>query len=79
LVPKKLDDAPFEKALLGFTAKGLVRMELIDGLGQRTVIMFGEWQRNPKFASNIFKFTPPAGTDVVGDVSPGATVTPIRD
>lgn len=79
LKPKKPDDAPFEKAMLGFSAKGLVRMELYDALGQRTVISFGLWQRNPKFAANDFTFTPPKGADVVGDVTSGATVTPVRD
>ena len=79
LMPKKPDDAPFEKAMLGFSAKGLIRMELYDGLGQRTVISFSQWQRNPKFAKSDFTFTPPKGADVIGSVTPGATVTPIRD
>jgi outer membrane lipoprotein carrier protein len=72
-------EAPFEKAMLGFSAKGLARMELYDGLGQRTVISFTQWQRNPKFIKTDFTFTPPKGADVVGDVTAGATVTPIRD
>lgn len=79
LKPKKSDEAPFEKAMLGFSAQGLARMELYDALGQRTVISFIKWQRNPKFVATDFKFTPPKGADVVGDVMPGATVTPIRD
>jgi outer membrane lipoprotein carrier protein len=79
LMPKKTDDAPFEKAMLGFNAQGLVKMELFDALGQRTLISFSQWQRNPKFSKADFSFTPPKGTDVVGDVSPGATITPIRD
>jgi len=79
LKPKKPDEAPFEKALLGFSAQGLARMELYDGLGQRTVISFTQWQRNPKFVATDFTFVPPKGADVVGDVTPGATVTPIRD
>jgi outer membrane lipoprotein carrier protein len=79
LKPKKMDDAAFEKAMLGFNAQGLARMELFDALGQRTLISFTKWQRNPKFSKTDFSFTPPKGADVVGDVSPGATVTPIRD
>ena len=79
LMPKKPDDAPFEKAMLGFSAKGLARMELYDGLGQRTVISFSQWLRNPKFTKSDFTFTPPKGADVVGDVTPGATVIPIRN
>lgn len=79
LVPKKIEDAPFQKARLGFGAAGLVRMELYDGLGQRTVIGFSAWQRNPRFAAGTFKFTPPHGADVVGDISPAAQVTPLHN
>lgn len=79
LAPKNPDQAPFQKARLGFGATGLVRMELQDALGQRTVIGFGGWKRNPRFAAGTFKFTPPPGTDVVGDVLTGAEVTPLRN
>lgn len=79
LLPKKGDEAPFQKARLGFGASGLVRMELNDALGQRTVIGFSQWQRNPRFPAGTFKFTPPAGVDVVGDISPAAQITPLRD
>jgi outer membrane lipoprotein carrier protein len=79
LAPRKADDAPFQKARLGFGAGGLARMELTDGLGQRTVIGFSGWKRNPVFAANTFRFTPPKGVDVVGSVSPSAQVTPLKD
>jgi len=79
LLPKKGEEAPFQKARLGFGAAGLVRMELNDALGQRTVIGFSAWKRNPSFPAGTFKFTPPKGTDVVGSVSPAATVTPLRN
>ena len=79
LKPKKPDEAPFQQARLGFGATGLARMELRDSLGQRTVIAFGAWKRNPAFAAGTFRFKPPAGVDVVGTVSPGAQVSPLRD
>ncbi len=78
LVPKRVDDAPFQRARLGFGSAGLTRMELKDGLGQRTVIDFSGWKRNPAFAAGTFKFKPPAGVDVVGEVKPGAEVTPLK-
>ena len=78
LVPRKEEDAPFQKAKLGFGAAGLVRMELNDGLGQRTVIGFSPWQRNPAFGAGTFRFTPPKGVDVVGSVMPGAQVSPLK-
>jgi outer membrane lipoprotein carrier protein len=79
LTPRKADGAPFDKARLGFGVGGLVRMELFDALGQRTEMNFSGWQRNPRFAAGRFRFTPPKGADVIGDVSPGAKVTPLRD
>jgi outer membrane lipoprotein carrier protein len=79
LVPRKADGAPFEKARLGFSPAGLARMELFDSLGQRTEMDFTGWKRNPTFASGRFRFTPPKGADVIGDVQPGAEVTPLRD
>ena len=78
LVPKKRDDAPFQKARLGFGAGGLVRMELFDTLGQRTVIGFSPWKRNPKFAPGTFRFVPPKGTDVVGTPIEHAQVYPLK-
>jgi outer membrane lipoprotein carrier protein len=79
LLPKKGDEAPFQKARLGFGPAGLVRMELHDALGQKTVIGFSPWQRNPRFPAGVFKFTPPAGADVVGDLGQSAQVTPLSD
>jgi outer membrane lipoprotein carrier protein len=79
LAPKKRDDAAFSSARLGFGPTGLSRMEMEDSLGQRTVIGFGPWQRNPRFAPATFRFTPPKGTDVVGTPVKAAQVTPLRD
>jgi outer membrane lipoprotein carrier protein len=79
LTPRKAEGAPFEKAKLGFGAAGLARMELFDALGQRTEMHFSGWRRNPAFAAGRFRFTPPKGADVIGEVSPGAEVNPLRD
>ena len=79
LTPKKPDDAPFDRARLGLGAGGLVRMELFDALGQRTVMAFDAWKKNPAFAAGTFRFTPPAGVEVVGEVAEGAEVLPLAD
>lgn len=78
LVPKRADDAPFQSARLGFGSAGLVQMDLKDGLGQKTVIRFSDWKRNPRFAAGTFRFKPPPGVDVVGQVNASAEVTPLR-
>ncbi|MEN5060065.1 outer membrane lipoprotein chaperone LolA [Luteimonas sp. TWI1416] len=67
LRPKPVEGAAFENARLGFgNDGGLARMEILDSLGQRTTIGFSGWKRNPTFAASTFRYTPPAGVDVVG-------------
>ncbi|QNR95849.1 outer membrane lipoprotein chaperone LolA [Stenotrophomonas sp. 169] len=67
LTPKRETEASFQFAALGFNAQGLARMEITDAVGQRTQISFSGWKRNPTFARGTFTFTPPAGTDVIGE------------
>lgn len=68
LRPKQAgDDAAFQSARLGLGAQGLEKMEIVDMLGQRTQIAFDSWKRNPTFARETFRYTPPAGVDVVGE------------
>ena len=78
LTPKS-DEAQFDAARLGFEGGQLQRMEMRDGLGQRTEIVFEGWSRNPGFAADTFRFEPPAGVDVIGDINAGAEVTPLGD
>lgn len=66
LTPKQGEDAGFQNARLGFDKYGLVRMQILDALGQRTDITFTGWKRNPTFNATTFRFTPPKGVDVVG-------------
>jgi len=60
-------DSQFEKMRLGFRKSNPDTMELHDRLGQTTTIKFSRLERNPKFAADVFRFTPPPGADVVGD------------
>jgi outer membrane lipoprotein carrier protein len=54
---------------LGFrgaaAAPELAQMAIVDGAGQRTLMVFEKWQSNPRFAAGHFRFEPPAGTDVI--------------
>ena len=61
-------DATFAQIKLGFDAKGLAALELVDAFGQRSVVRFANFERNPKLAAELFQFTPPKGADVLGDV-----------
>ena len=79
LSPRKPEEAPFDRARLGFGPAGLVQMEMFDGLGQRTVMAFSTWKRNPSFAPGTFTFVKPEGVDQVGEVAEAAQVIPLRD
>ena len=63
----KVEDGSFSNARLGFEGNQLARMELVDAVGQRTVISFKGWSRNPGFAAGTFTYRPPAGVDVIGE------------
>ena len=67
LSPKRETETSFQYAALGFNAQGLARMEVTDAVNQRTVITFSGWKRNPAFKPGTFTFTPPKGTDVIGN------------
>ncbi|HEY0660703.1 MAG TPA: outer membrane lipoprotein chaperone LolA [Lysobacter sp.] len=68
LAPKSdAGDASFRSARLGFGETGLVKMQVVDALGQRTEISFSGWKRNPAFSKTTFRYTPPKGVDVIGE------------
>lgn len=58
----------FERIRMGFSASGLQVMELVDGFGQTTVLRFKALERNPELDPGLFRFSPPKGADVIGDV-----------
>ena len=61
------ENSLFDHVRMGFKANTLYVMELYDHFGQKTVIRFSEFKRDPKFAADAFTFTPPPGVDVVTD------------
>ena len=58
----------FQTIRMGFSAFGLEAMELVDSLGQTTELRFISLQRNPRLDPGLFRFSPPKGVDVIGDV-----------
>jgi outer membrane lipoprotein carrier protein len=61
------EDSLFERVRMGFDANTLYIMELYDHFGQKTVIRFSDFKRDPVFPADNFKFTPPPGVDVVSE------------
>jgi outer membrane lipoprotein carrier protein len=64
--PKNADSG-FDKIRMGFSGADLKAMELSDSFGQTTQIRFGRLERNPVLPAANFKFTAPAGVDVIGE------------
>jgi len=61
-------ETTFAEIRLGFDAKGLAALELLDAFGQKSVVRFTSFERNPKLPPSSFTFAPPKGADVIGDV-----------
>ena len=57
--------ANIQRMMLRFDKALLVRMDLYDQLGQKTIIRFRQAKNNEALPSKLFRFTPPAGVDVV--------------
>ena len=62
-------DGQVQYALAGLRAgeRGpeLVRLEVLDAMGQRSVLSFSAFELNPALKADVFQFHPPAGTDVI--------------
>ena len=62
-------NSDFESVSLALGGKGeLAAMELTDKLGQTTRIDFEGLRRNSPVDESLFRFEPPPGADVIGDV-----------
>ncbi len=67
LIPKH-PDTDFQLVRIGFRHGDLASMFLADKLNQVTQLTFTNPERNAKFASDLFRFVPPPGVDVIGRV-----------
>lgn len=80
LKPRGNDESgSIDACTITFDARGPARMEVRDGLGQRTIWSFSNWKRNPKLEDRLFAFTPPPGADVIGEATPRADTRPLRN
>jgi outer membrane lipoprotein carrier protein len=68
----KAKDTTFELVRIGFRSEGgamaLAAMELRDTFGQTSILNFGKVERNATLPADTFRFTPPKGADVIGEV-----------
>ncbi|CAD5373757.1 Outer-membrane lipoprotein carrier protein [Rubrivivax sp. A210] len=63
-VPRAKDGA-FQSLRVGFRGRALVAVEVTDAFGQRSRLDFGAFAPNAAVAAERFRFTPPAGADVI--------------
>lgn len=68
----KQTESGFESLRVGLAGGQLRRMEMRDHFGQTTVIRFTRLHANPSLPADRFRFAPPAGADVIGELPGGA-------
>ena len=61
----KAKDSPFVKISIGFNDGLPVALEMLDALGQTTLLTLSKWTRNTAGGSDAFKFVTPQGVDVI--------------
>jgi outer membrane lipoprotein carrier protein len=62
--PKQKDGA-FKSVRVGFKGKDLAAVEIVDAFDQRSLLQFSQFTSGVNFAPDAFRFTPPAGADVI--------------
>lgn len=65
LATPKVKDGPFQSMRVGFRAKVLDTVEIVDSFGQRSLLQFARFEANPPLAAERFQFKPPVGADVI--------------
>jgi outer membrane lipoprotein carrier protein len=58
-------DGQLQRVRVGFREGQLAVLEIADSLGQRSVLTFTDWRPTGSVAAERFRFTPPAGADVI--------------
>ena len=65
LATPKQKDGSIQSMRVGFRGKELAAIEILDAFGQRSMLRFDGFQANAAVAAERFRFTPPAGADVI--------------
>jgi outer membrane lipoprotein carrier protein len=65
LATPKAKDGPFQSMRVGFKGRELSAVEIVDSFGQRSVLQFSRFEANVGLDAEHFRYTPPAGVDVI--------------
>jgi outer membrane lipoprotein carrier protein len=58
-------DGAFQTVRVGFRGKSLAALEIVDSFGQKSLLRFDKLAANVPVAADAFRFTVPAGADVI--------------
>jgi len=61
----KVKEGAFKSVRVGFRGKDLAAVEIIDAFDQRSLLQFSQFTAGVHFPDDTFRFTPPAGADVI--------------
>jgi outer membrane lipoprotein carrier protein len=61
----KARDGAFQSVRIGFKGRDLSAIEIVDSFGQRSLLQFSQFAANVPMAPDQFRFTVPAGADVI--------------
>ena len=61
----KTKDGAFKSVRVGFKGKDLAAVEIVDAFDQRSLLQFSQFAAGVSFGADAFRFTPPAGADVI--------------
>ncbi len=65
MTPKKADESPYRRILVGFRNGQPASMELRDAFDNLTVLTLSALEKNPSLPERVFKFDIPPGADVI--------------
>ncbi|MEO5696871.1 MAG: outer membrane lipoprotein chaperone LolA [Burkholderiaceae bacterium] len=65
LATPKVKDGAFKSVRVGFRGKELAAVEIVDAFDQHSLLTFSQFTAGVQFADDAFRFTPPAGADVI--------------
>ena len=65
LATPKAEGGTLKSVQVGFAQGQLAALEIADSFGQQSRIRFSGLQLNPSLPASTFRFTPPAGADVL--------------
>ena len=65
LATPKAKDGPFQSMKVGFRARELAAVEIVDSFGQRSLLQFSGFVVNPALPAETFRFVVPPGADVL--------------